>query len=137
MLFRSRTNSTVLVDSNNKEFEVFDLLDNTGASVISSNSGDSLYSKNSILYVGEQVEYIATSRISKIGDGTTKFLDLPNYEPGMVTDGKIVYYDSSANFILNNPTLSKDTLGIESDTNKIKIGDGVNAWTALDYAKNM
>ena len=81
--------------------------------------------------------YITNTRISKIADGKTKFLDLPKYEPGMVTDGKIVYYDSYANFILNNPTLSKDTLGIESDTNKIKIGDGVNAWTALDYAKHM
>ena len=96
-----------------------------------------LSNNNPILSNEEQLVYVNITRISKIGDGTTKFLDLPNYEPGMVTDGKIVYYDSSANFILNNPTLSKDTLGIESDTNKIKIGDGVNAWTALDYAKNM
>ena len=132
-----RANSLILTDTIGTEFDLDGLLNDEEVSLISSNSGDLLSTNNPILNNEEQLVYVNITRISKIGDGTTKFLDLPNYEPGMVTDGKIVYYDSSANFILNNPTLSKDTLGIESDTNKIKIGDGVNAWTALDYAKNM
>ena len=132
-----RANSTALVDSTNKEFEFDDLLNENGASVISSNSGDLLLINNPKLNRDEQVLYITNTRISKIADGKTKFLDLPKYEPSAVVDSKIVYYDTAVNFITNDPTLSKDTLGIESDTNKIKIGDGVNAWTALDYAKNM
>ena len=132
-----RANSTALVDSANKEFEFDDLLNENGASVISPNSGDLLLINNPKLNRDEQVLYITNTRISKIADGKTKFLDLPNYEPSAVADSKIVYYDTAVNFITNDPTLSKDTLGIESDTNKIKIGDGVNAWTALDYAKNM
>lgn len=33
-----------------------------------------------------------------------------------------------------NPTLSKGEIGIESDTYKMKVGDGVNNWTDLPYA---
>lgn len=33
-----------------------------------------------------------------------------------------------------NPTLSQGEMGIETDTRKLKIGDGSTAWTALAYA---
>ena len=33
-----------------------------------------------------------------------------------------------------NPTLAVGEVGFESDTNKLKIGNGTSAWTALDYA---
>lgn len=33
-----------------------------------------------------------------------------------------------------NPVLLKGEIGIENDTNKMKIGDGVSAWNDLDYA---
>jgi hypothetical protein len=32
-----------------------------------------------------------------------------------------------------NPTLAQKEMGIETDTNKIKLGDGVTAWTGLGY----
>lgn len=32
-----------------------------------------------------------------------------------------------------NPTLAEGEMGIESDTAKFKIGDGVTAWTGLSY----
>jgi microcystin-dependent protein len=32
-----------------------------------------------------------------------------------------------------NPTLPKGQIGVELDTNKIKVGDGVNAWNSLNY----
>ena len=33
----------------------------------------------------------------------------------------------------NGPTLNAGEIGFESDTNKFKIGDGINHWIALDY----
>ena len=32
-----------------------------------------------------------------------------------------------------NPTLAQGEMGLETDTNKIKIGDGSTAWTSLAY----
>jgi hypothetical protein len=42
--------------------------------------------------------------------------------------------DVSSNWEDINPILLKGEIGIEIDTNKIKIGDGVKTWTQLDYA---
>lgn len=41
--------------------------------------------------------------------------------------------DTSANWASVNPILLKGELGLETNTNKIKMGDGVNAWNALSY----
>ena len=41
--------------------------------------------------------------------------------------------DKAANWTTNNPTLSVGEFGIESDTLKIKLGDGVTAWNSLTY----
>ena len=41
--------------------------------------------------------------------------------------------DTKANWESVNPTLAAGELGIESDTNKIKIGDGATTWTDLGY----
>ena len=42
-------------------------------------------------------------------------------------------YDTSSNWTTNNPVLLKGEMGIESDTRKIKIGDGSSAWNSLSY----
>lgn len=42
--------------------------------------------------------------------------------------------DTSSNWTLNNPTLLLGEIGIESDTNKFKIGNGLNPWNLLSYA---
>jgi hypothetical protein len=42
-------------------------------------------------------------------------------------------YDTAANWTAANPTLLAGEIGIESDTEKIKIGDGSTAWTSLAY----
>jgi hypothetical protein len=39
----------------------------------------------------------------------------------------------SAVWTTSNPTLDQFELGVESDTGKAKIGDGVTAWTSLPY----
>ena len=41
--------------------------------------------------------------------------------------------DSAANWTAANPTLAQGEVGYETNTGKLKIGDGATAWTALDY----
>lgn len=42
--------------------------------------------------------------------------------------------DTAANWTSLNPVLKKGEVGIESDTDKFKIGDGTTAWSSLSYA---
>ena len=42
--------------------------------------------------------------------------------------------DTAANWTSNNPTLAAGEIGFETDTKKLKIGDGTTAWTSLAYA---
>lgn len=41
--------------------------------------------------------------------------------------------DTAANWTLANSVLHQGELGLETDTGKIKIGDGVTAWSSLSY----
>lgn len=41
--------------------------------------------------------------------------------------------DTAANWTSNNPTLSAGEIGFETDTYKLKIGNGSTAWTSLAY----
>ena len=41
--------------------------------------------------------------------------------------------DTAANWTSVDPTLAQGEFGLETDTNQLKIGDGVLAWTALAY----
>ncbi len=40
---------------------------------------------------------------------------------------------TAALWLSNDPILAPGEIGIESDTNKFKVGDGIAAWSALDY----
>lgn len=42
--------------------------------------------------------------------------------------------DTAANWTSANPTLAAGEIGIETDTYKIKVGDGTTTWTSLAYA---
>lgn len=42
--------------------------------------------------------------------------------------------DTAANWTTNNPVLALREPGVETDTSKIKIGDGVTAWNSLGYS---
>lgn len=42
--------------------------------------------------------------------------------------------DSIANWEAGDPVLAEGEPGLESDTGKLKFGDGVRGWTALPYA---
>lgn len=41
--------------------------------------------------------------------------------------------DTAANWTTNNPTLALGEPGLETDTRKVKYGDGVTPWTDLHY----
>lgn len=41
---------------------------------------------------------------------------------------------TAAEWLTANPTLSSGEIGVETDTLKFKIGDGVTAWADLKYA---
>jgi len=41
--------------------------------------------------------------------------------------------DTSANWTNNNPTLLSGETGYETDTSKIKLGNGVDDWNTLSY----
>ena len=45
-------------------------------------------------------------------------------------------YDTAANWTSNNPVLLGGELGIESDTLKMKVGNGSMAWSSLPYLLN-
>ena len=44
--------------------------------------------------------------------------------------------DTASNWSTANPILAQAELGIEIDTNRIKIGDGVNDWNSISYFGN-
>ena len=44
--------------------------------------------------------------------------------------------DTASNWSTANPILAQGELGIEIDTNRIKIGDGVNDWNSISYFGN-
>jgi hypothetical protein len=44
--------------------------------------------------------------------------------------------DTAANWTSNDPTLTQGELGLETDTSRVKVGDGTTAWTSLPYGIN-
>ena len=43
-------------------------------------------------------------------------------------------HDTAANWTSVNPVLASGEIGVETDTNKFKFGDGTTAWVNLAYA---
>lgn len=46
-------------------------------------------------------------------------------------------HDTAANWTSVNPVLAVGEMGVETDTNKFKFGDGVTAWSGLTYASGV
>lgn len=42
--------------------------------------------------------------------------------------------NTAANWIADNPVLFSGEPGMETDTNRLKVGDGIKTWTQLPYA---
>ena len=54
-----------------------------------------------------------------------------------ILDSKIqIRNDTAANWKAANPVLLKGEIGIEIDTRKLKIGDGISPWTGLKYVSD-
>lgn len=51
----------------------------------------------------------------------------------MTTYTILLRRDVAADWTSANPTLANGELGVETDTGKLKIGDGATAWADLDY----
>lgn len=45
--------------------------------------------------------------------------------------------DTAANWTSSNPILAAGEMGYETDTNKLKVGDGSTTWTSLAYSPNL
>ena len=41
--------------------------------------------------------------------------------------------DTAANWTSSNPTLASGEIGLETDTDQFKVGDGTTAWASLGY----
>lgn len=54
-------------------------------------------------------------------------------EIGELTCVIIPRNDTSSNWTLNNPTLENGEYGVETDTHRVKRGDGVTVWDELPY----
>ena len=42
-------------------------------------------------------------------------------------------HDTASNWVLANPLLLAGEIGLEIDTNRMKMGDGTNRWASLPY----
>jgi hypothetical protein len=45
--------------------------------------------------------------------------------------------DTAANWTSANPILASGELGLETDTGKMKVGNGTNTWTGLAYQSSV
>jgi hypothetical protein len=44
--------------------------------------------------------------------------------------------DTAANWVAADPILLTGEAGVETDTNRLKIGDGITVWSLLPYVKS-
>ena len=93
--------------------------------------------KNPVLLKGEMGIEVDTGKI-KIGDGTTGFNEL-TYDKNNITriPPTIFIFDTSDNLSAANPVLAKGLVGVETDTNKIKVGNGITEWNKTLYQKTI
>ena len=103
-----------------------------------------LYAINPVLLRGEAAIEIDTNKV-KYGDGVTAWRDLAYSKVDATDGGEIPSVSGSvytkiqlkrglaADFYSANPVLLKGEPALETDTNKIKYGDGVTAWRDLPY----
>jgi hypothetical protein len=45
----------------------------------------------------------------------------------------VLRQDIAENWVSNDPTLLSGEFGFETDTNLLKLGNGIDPWTTLDY----
>jgi Major tropism determinant N-terminal domain len=79
----------------------------------------------------------APSTLDTLNELAAALGDDPNFATTISTSlgTKLTFVaDTAVNFTSANTVLALNTLAIETDTSKLKVGNGVTAWTALSYA---
>ncbi len=94
-------------------------------------------SVNPVLLYGE-TGLETDTKLMKIGDGATAWTALAytlrdGGSPSAPKNKQQIRRGTAAAWTSANPTLAAGEAGWESDTNKVKIGDGATAWVSLAY----
>lgn len=93
---------------------------------------------NPILADGELYTASSFTYSLKIGDGVTGFKELAYDENNIARiPATIFIFDTSSNLSTANLTLDKERIAIETDTNKIKEGNGITEWNDTMYQKTI
>lgn len=93
---------------------------------------------NPILADGELYTASSFTYSLKIGDGVTGFKELAYDENNIARiPATIFIFDTSSNLSTANLTLDKERIAIETDTNKIKEGNGITKWNDTMYQKTI
>ena len=93
---------------------------------------------NPILAEGELYTALSFTYSLKIGDGATGFKELAYDENNIVRiPATIFIFDTSSNLSTANLTLDKERIAVETDTNKIKEGNGITKWNDTMYQKTI
>jgi hypothetical protein len=104
----------------------------TSNAVVRKTAAQWIASGSSVLAVG-QFGYETDTGLAKIGDGSTAYSSLPYLGYSYAASNSIIDRRTAATFTSVNPVLAVGRFGYETDTNRIKIGDGVTAWNSLPY----
>lgn len=89
-------------------------------------------SVNPVLAEGEVAVETDTGKF-KIGNGSTAWTSLP-YAANTPTEARqIRLRDTAANLASLNPTPLAGEWAYETDTGKVKVGDGSTSWNSLKY----
>ena len=93
---------------------------------------------NPILADGELYTAKSFTYSLKIGDGATGFKELA-YDDNNIAriPATIFIFDTSSNLSTANLTLDKKRIAVETDTNKIKEGNGITKWNDTMYQKTI
>lgn len=93
---------------------------------------------NPILADGELYTASSFTYSLKIGDGTTGFKELAYDENNIARiPATIFIFDTSGNLSTANLTLDKERIAVETDTGKIKEGNGITKWNDTMYQKTI
>lgn len=93
---------------------------------------------NPVLSDGEMYIGISYTYSLKIGDGSNTFADL-SYDENTIycIPSSIFVFDTAANFAASNIILPNGRIGIETDTNKFKLGNGITTWENTMYQNTL
>ena len=133
--FNLGDSTPLFIDDEGNEYELYSLDDDQNSVLPSTSAVDV---DNPVLADGELYTELSFTYSLKIGNGTTGFNEL-TYDENNISriPPTIFIFDTSNNFSTANPVLAKGLVGVETDTNKIKIGNGITEWNDTMYQKTI